>query len=87
MQRDPDMAGAEIELRFVLGRARSDERIMRGGVVELDRLSGDPVEVYADGALVARGEAVWINGRWGVRVRQVLAPNPGAGADAAGSPR
>lgn len=71
MEREP-----QITVRFVLGRARPDERIVPGEAVELDTLAGDPVEVYAGEALVARGEAVWVGGRFGVRVRQVVASAP-----------
>jgi hypothetical protein len=58
----------------VLGRARvGSAGACPGDIVELVAPADDLVEVYAGDALVARGEAVWVAGRWGVRVRQVLA--------------
>ena len=43
-----------------------------GAVVELDRQVDEPVELILDGRVVARGEAVIIDGNYGLRVTQVL---------------
>jgi flagellar motor switch protein FliN/FliY len=45
-----------------------------GSVVELDRQVDEPVELVLDGRVVARGEAVIIDGNYGMRITQVLQP-------------
>lgn len=45
-----------------------------GSVVELDRQVDEPIELILDGKVVARGEAVIIDGNYGIRVTQVLQP-------------
>jgi len=45
-----------------------------GSVVELDRQVDEPIELVLDGRVVARGEAVIIDGNYGMRVTQVLQP-------------
>jgi flagellar motor switch protein FliN/FliY len=45
-----------------------------GSVVELDRQVDEPVELFLDGKVVARGEAVIIDGNYGMRITQVLNP-------------
>jgi len=45
-----------------------------GSVVELDRQVDEPVELILDGRVVARGEAVIIDGNYGIRVTQVVQP-------------
>jgi flagellar motor switch protein FliN/FliY len=61
-----------IELRIELGRTRLDPeaaRQLRGGaVVSLDNAAGEPVDVYAAGRLVARGETVVHDDRVAVRL-------------------
>jgi flagellar motor switch protein FliN len=65
-----------VELCVEIGR-----RVMRlgellklgpGSVLELDKLSGEPLDIYANRKLVARGEAVVIGERYGVRLSEVL---------------
>jgi flagellar motor switch protein FliN len=46
----------------------------QGSVVELDKLAGEPVEVHVNGKLVARGEAVVVNEKLGVRLTDVISP-------------
>ncbi len=45
----------------------------RGSVVELDRSAGDPVDVLVNDRLVARGEIVAVEDRFGVRITEVVA--------------
>jgi len=45
-----------------------------GSVVELDRQVDEPVDLFLDGKVVARGEAVIIDGNYGMRITQVLQP-------------
>jgi flagellar motor switch protein FliN/FliY len=45
-----------------------------GSVIELDRMADEPVELYLDGKLIARGEAVVVDGNYGLRVTEILQP-------------
>ncbi len=66
-----------------LGRARMPVRqvleIQNGTVVELDKLAGDAVDVYVNDQLMARGEVVVVDDRFGVRITQVVARGADAG--------
>ena len=46
----------------------------QGSVVELNKLAGEPLEVYVNGKPVARGEAVVINEKFGVRLTDIISP-------------
>ncbi len=52
----------------------------RGSVVELDKLAGEPLDLRVNGRLVARGEAVLVNDRFGVRLTEVVAARPSGSA-------
>ncbi|HSZ16175.1 MAG TPA: flagellar motor switch protein FliN [Terracidiphilus sp.] len=45
-----------------------------GSVIELDRMIDEPVELYLDGKLIARGEAVVVDGNYGLRVTEIPQP-------------
>jgi flagellar motor switch protein FliN len=64
------------DLRIELGRTRLDPAEIRqlrpGTVVSLSALAGGPVDVYAAGRLVARGESVVHDGRVAVRVVELI---------------
>lgn len=47
-----------------------------GTVLELDRPAGDHLDILANGKLVARGEAVVIGDRYGIRILEVVGENP-----------
>ncbi len=49
-------------------------QIAPGYVFELDRLVNDPVDLYVNGKLIARGEVVVVDESFGVRVNQILSP-------------
>lgn len=65
-----------IEVRVELGRARlSLSRAMKlaaGSAIELDKRAGDLLDVTVNGRVVARGEAVVVGDRLGVRIVEVL---------------
>ena len=46
----------------------------RGSVVELDRLAGEPMDVLINGTLIAHGEVVVINEKFGIRLTDVISP-------------
>jgi flagellar motor switch protein FliN len=47
-------------------------RLGPGSTLELDKVSGDPLDIYVNNQLIARGEAVVIGERYGVRLTEVL---------------
>ena len=67
----------ELDLRIELGRTQLylEEilRLRKGSVVPLDKLAGDPVDIYVNGRLVARGEVLVLNDNFCVRVAELLA--------------
>ena len=68
----------ELDVRIELGRTRMrlDEllKVSDGSVIELNRLADDPVDVFVNDRLVARGEVVVLNENFAVRVTEVISP-------------
>lgn len=66
----------DLDLKIELGRTHMhlDEilKLRRGSVVTLDKLAGDPVDIYVNGRLIARGEVLVLNDNFCVRVAQLL---------------
>lgn len=48
--------------------------LTQGSVIELSKLAGEPMEVYVNDKLIARGEAVVVNEKFGVRLTDVISP-------------
>lgn len=46
----------------------------QGSVVELEKLAGEPMEILVNGRLIARGEAVVINEKFGVKLTDIVSP-------------
>jgi flagellar motor switch protein FliN/FliY len=46
----------------------------QGSVIELDKLAGEPLEVLVNGKLVARGEVVVVNEKFGIRLTDIISP-------------
>ena len=67
-----------INLSLELGHTRMSIRdllrLSQGSVVKLDRPGGDPLDILVNGCLVARGEVVVINERFGVRITDIVSP-------------
>lgn len=67
-----------VTLSMEVGRARVPIRnllqLNQGSVVELERTAGEPLDVYANGTLIAHGEVVVVNERFGVRLTDVVSP-------------
>jgi len=55
-------------------------RLSEGAVVELDKLAGDPVDVYVNDRHVARGEVLVLNDNFCVRINEILSPSMEAAA-------
>ena len=54
--------------------------LAEGSVVELDRQSHELLDIMANGTLIAKGEVVTVNGRFGIRVVEVVATEAGTAA-------
>jgi flagellar motor switch protein FliN/FliY len=69
----------QVTLSLEVGRARIPIRnllqLNQGSVVELERVAGEPLDVYVNGTLVAQGEVVVVNERFGVRLTEVVSPS------------
>ena len=62
-----EVGGAEIKIKELL-------RLGEGSVVELDRLAGDPLDILANGTMIAKGEVVMVGERYGVRFTEIVDP-------------
>jgi len=67
----------DLNVKIELGRARmlveDVLKLTEGSVVELDKLAGDPVDVFVNDRLVARGEVLVLNDNFCVRVNEIVA--------------
>ncbi len=50
-------------------------QLNQGAVVELTKLAGEPLDIFVNSKLVARGEAVVVNEKFGVRLVDIVTPN------------
>jgi flagellar motor switch protein FliN/FliY len=67
-----------LELSVELGKAKllvNDLlQLGQGSIIELNKLAGEPLEVYINRKLIARGEVVVVNEKFGVRLTDVITP-------------
>lgn len=49
-------------------------QLNQGSVIELDRLAGEPLDVLVNGTLIAHGEVVMVNEKFGIRLTDVISP-------------
>ncbi len=67
-----------VTLSMEIGRTRISIRnllqLNQGSVVELDRLAGEPMDVLVNGTLIAHGEVVVVNDKFGIRFTDVISP-------------
>jgi len=65
-----------VSLAMEIGRTRISIRhllqLNQGSVVELDRLAGEPLDVLVNGTLIAHGEVVVVNEKFGIRLTDVI---------------
>lgn len=76
--RGIDLLGdVDLDVSIELGRTEmlveDVLKLQSGSVVELDKLAGDPVDVYVNGRLVARGEVLVLNDNFCIRVSEIVA--------------
>lgn len=50
-------------------------QLNQGSVIELERLAGEPLDVLVNGTLIAHGEVVVVNEKFGIRVTDVISPS------------
>jgi len=50
-------------------------QLNQGSVVELDRMAGEPLDVLVNGTLIAHGEVVVVNEKFGIRLTDVMSPH------------
>lgn len=64
-----------------LGRTRMQLaqilELQHGSVIELDRLAGDPVDIFVNECIVARGEVVIVDDKFGVRITEMISSRGG----------
>jgi flagellar motor switch protein FliN len=67
-----------VTLSMEVGRTRIPIRnllqLNQGSVVELERAAGEPLDVYINGTLIAHGEVVVVNEKFGIRLTDVISP-------------
>jgi flagellar motor switch protein FliN/FliY len=67
-----------IQLSVELGRAKITIRnllqLAHGSVVELDTMAGEPMSVFVNGTLIAQGEVVVVNDKFGIRLTDIITP-------------
>jgi flagellar motor switch protein FliN/FliY len=76
-QIHPDvLQNIPVTLSIEVGRAtikiRDLMRLTQGSVVELDRIAGEPLDVLINNTVVAQGEVVLVNERYGIRLTRVV---------------
>ena len=68
-----------LEVTVEMGRTRLPLRALlqlgAGSVIELGKLAGEPLDVLVNGKPIARGEAVMVNDKFGVRLTDVISPS------------
>ncbi|MBF0300413.1 MAG: flagellar motor switch protein FliN [Oligoflexia bacterium] len=72
------LLGVPLKVSVELGRAtvliKDLLQLGQGSVLELDKLAGEPLEVLVNGQLVARGEVVVVNEKFGLRLTDIISP-------------
>ncbi len=67
-----------VTVAMEIGRTQLSVRnllqLNQGSIVELDRLAGEPMDVLVNGTLVAHGEVVVVNDKFGIRLTDVISP-------------
>jgi len=68
-----------VTLTVELGRTRipikSILQLAQGSVIELDALAGEPMDVLVNGCLIAQGEVVVVNEKFGIRLTDIVTPS------------
>lgn len=80
--RNPDLdviLDIPVSISMEVGRTsitiRNLLQLNQGSVIELDRLAGEPLDVLVNGTLIAHGEVVVVNEKFGIRMTDVISPS------------
>ena len=69
----------KLQLTVELGRTEMPIKkileLTRGSIIELDKVAGEPVELYASGKMIAKGEVVVIEDNFGLRIISIVSPD------------
>lgn len=69
----------EVEITLEIGRRRlriADVlKLSRGQTLELSKAAGEPLDIFVNGRLLGRGEAIVMGDRYGVRITEIVAPH------------
>jgi len=67
-----------LKVTVELGRAtvmiKDILQLGQGSVLELNKLAGEPLEILVNGKLVAKGEVVVVNEKFGIRIKEIISP-------------
>lgn len=84
------LSDVNLNVKIELGRTRmlveDVLKLSEGAVIELDKLAGDPVDVYVNDRHVARGEVLVLNDNFCVRINEIITPVDGKNGVKEGSP-
>jgi len=73
------LADVNLDVKIELGRTRLlvDDvlKLTDGAVVELDKLAGDPVDIYVNERHIAKGEVLVLNDNFCVRINEIVEPD------------
>ena len=73
------MLDIPVQMTVELGRTRIPIKqilqLAQGSVVELDGLAGEPMDVLVNGCLIAQGEVVVVNEKFGIRLTDIITPS------------
>ncbi|HLR30713.1 MAG TPA: flagellar motor switch protein FliN [Paenalcaligenes sp.] len=87
LEQNPEVSPSDIDmimdipvqLSVELGRTRLTIKnilqLGQGSVVELDGLAGEPMDVYVNGYLIAQGEVVVVDDKYGIRITDIITPS------------
>jgi flagellar motor switch protein FliN/FliY len=80
VRQDIDMIlDIPVQLTVELGRTRIPIKhilqLAQGSVIELDALAGEPMDVLVNGCLIAQGEVVVVNDKFGIRLTDIVTPS------------
>lgn len=68
-----------VTISMEIGRTKINIRnllqLNQGSVVELDRIAGEPMDVLVNGTLIAQGEVVVVNEKFGIRLTDIISPS------------
>jgi flagellar motor switch protein FliN/FliY len=84
-EQEPDKKNLEfildipLQVTVELGRTKllvkDILQLNQGAVIELSKLAGEPLDIFVNSKMVARGEAVVVNEKFGVRLVDIVSPN------------